>query len=305
MTRARGLLAARVGFVLLVVGCAWWGFSGRWDEIAETVAGVGPARFVGAVACALAGLALTGALWGRLLSALGTTVAPRHAASVFFVGQLGKYIPGSVWSFAAQAQLGRRHDVPVRTSLTASTLFLLLHTASGLLLGGTLAAAGAVSTRLGGGWWLVVALGGAVSMTPAVVRLLGDRLAGAGTRTAFGARDLAGASALMLGVWSCYGASLWLLVPGGSGSGELVTATAVFALAHAAGVLLLVAPAGLGAREAVVVALLAPVVGVPAAAAAALLARVAHSLADFVIAAGAAGWAHRGAAREVVGAGHP
>ena len=306
MTRARALLAARVGFVLLAVGCAWWGFGGRWGEIGETIGQVGPTRFLGATACAFAGLTLTGVLWWRLLAALGSPVVPRSAASVFFVGQLGKYVPGSVWSFAAQAQLGRRHAVPVRTSVTASTLFLLVHTASGLLLGGALAAGGAVCTDLDREWWLLVALGGGALMSPPVLRLLGDRLAGAGVRTAFTGGDLAGAAALMAGVWGCYGVSLWLLVPlARSAPADLVTATAVFALAHAAGVLLVFAPAGLGAREAVVVALLAPTVGVPAAAAAALLARLAHTVADFALAAAAAGWARRAAVREVVGAGHP
>ena len=64
-----------------------------------------------------------------------------------------------------------------------------------------------------------------------------------------------------------------------------------FALAHAAGVLLIVAPAGLGAREGVLIALLVPMVGVPSAAAAALLARLVHALADFLIAGAAAAWA--------------
>ena len=138
------------------------------------------------------GLALTGVLWRMLLAALGSPVGMREAGAVFFVGQLGKYVPGSVWSFAAQAQLGRRHGVPARSSITASALFLLLHTVSGLLLGGALAAGGAVRTDVGRWWWLLLAICAARRPGPAVLRALGDRLAGAGVRTRFAAGDLGG-----------------------------------------------------------------------------------------------------------------
>lgn len=304
MTRAHALLGARIGFVLLTVGSAWWGFSGRWSEIGAAAAETGPARLGAAVLCALAGLALTGVLWRMLLAALGSRVAPRDAGAVFFVGQLGKYVPGSVWSFAAQAQLGRRHGVPVRTSVTASALFLLVHTFTGLLLGGALAAGGAVPTDVGRGWWLLLAVASAAALAPPAVRLAGDRLAGAGVATSFAVGDLLRSLVLMTGAWACYGACLWLLVPfARPAPGDVLTVVAAFALAHAAGVLLVLAPAGLGAREAVLIALLAPTVGLPAAAAAALLARAAHSVADFTIAAGAAALARRSPTREAVGVG--
>ena len=301
MTRARALDGARIGFLLLAVACAWWGFRGRWGEVGDAAAAVGSPRTGLAVVGALVGLALTGALWRSLLAALGSRLAPADAAAVFFAGQLGKYVPGSVWSFAAQADLGRRHGVPARASVAASALFLMVHTASGLLLGSVLAAGGAVTTDLHRGWWLLLAALAAASLAPPFLRRLGDRLAGAGVRTRLGAADLLRSLALMAAVWACYGASAWALLPGLTPEG-LPTAVAAFALAHAAGVLLVVAPAGLGAREAVLVALLAPAVGVPAAAAGALLVRAAHTLADVVLAATMPATARRTRAREVVGA---
>jgi uncharacterized membrane protein YbhN (UPF0104 family) len=304
MTRALAP-SARIGFLLLTIGSAWWGFGGRWSEIGAAAAGTDPLQLCGALLCAIGGLTLTGVLWRMLLAALGSHVALRDAGAVFFVGQLGKYVPGSVWSFAVQAQLGRRHGVPVRSSVTASALFLVLHTFSGLLLGGALAAGGVVGTDLGRGWWLLVAVICAAALTPPVLRFLGDRLAGVGGRTTFGLGDLLRSLALMTGVWACYGACLWVLLPLDRPAPEdVLAAVAAFALAHAAGVLLVLAPAGLGAREAVLIALLAPTVGVPDAAAVALLARVVHTAADFALAAAAAGWARPRRTREAVGAGH-
>ena len=303
MTKAHALLGARIGFVLLVVGSAWWGFDGRWSEIGDALAGTEPVRLTAALLCALAGLTLTGMLWRMLLSTLGSRVELRDAGAVFFVGQLGKYVPGLVWTFATQAQLGRRHGVAVRSSVTASALFLVLHTFTGLTLGGLLVAGGVVRTEVAAVWWLLLAAVGAAALTPGVLRLLGNRMAGADVRASFDGTDLARSVALMSVVWLCYGLCLWLLMPLARPE-DLFAAAAAFALAHAAGVLLVLAPAGLGAREAVLIALLAPAVGVPSAAATALLARVVHTSADFLVAAGAAGWSRRARTREAVGVGN-
>ncbi|UUZ59991.1 flippase-like domain-containing protein [Nocardioides sp. B-3] len=151
------------------------GSEGRWAEIGDAAAATGAVRLCLSVAVAAAGLALTGVLWRNLLAGLGSPVPLRDAGAVFFVGQLGKYVPGSVWSFAVQAQLGRRHGVPARSSVTASALFLLLHTFSGLVLGGLLVAGGVVSTGLDTAWWLLVVVGGAVALAPPVLRFLGRR----------------------------------------------------------------------------------------------------------------------------------
>ncbi len=305
MTRRRALGAARLVFVLLTLAFAWWGFRGRWGEIGAAASTTGPLRLAGAVACATAGLVLTGLLWRLLLRWLGSDVGVRDAASVFFVGQLGKYVPGSVWSIAVQARLGRRHGVPARSSATASLVFLLVHTATGLLAGGLLVLLGAIDLPAGASpllAWLAV-LVGAASLAPPLLRRVADRLAGRGVDAVLGGPELVRALGLMAAVWALHGASLLLLVPGGGGSPGLAGAVAAFALAHAVGVLVVLAPAGVGAREAVLVALLSPVVGVPGAAAVALLSRVAQALADFLVAAGAVGCARIGRVRPAAGAG--
>lgn len=286
MRRPQVLRVARVVFVLATLAGAWWGFRGRWSEVGGALAGTAPLRLAGAVALAALGLAITGWLWRMLLRGTGSDVGPVDAAAVFFVGQLGKYVPGSVWSVAVQAQLGRRHDVPARSSLAASAVFLLVHTATGLLLGGALLAAsgpGPVPVA----YAVLGAAVGCIALVPPLVRRLADRLAGRATR--FGGVELVMTTVLMAAVWLLYGGSLLLLVPAGQGTPGLVGTTAAFALAHAVGVLVVLAPAGVGAREGVLVALLAPALGVPGAAAVALLSRLVHALADFAVAAVAAG----------------
>lgn len=303
MTRRRTLRGAQAAFVLVTLVLAWWGFRGRWSEIGRAVVDTGPWRSVGAVALAAVGIAATAVLWRLVLRWVGSRdMAMRDAAAVFLVGQLGKYVPGSVWSVAAQAQLGRRHGVPARSSAVASATFLLLHTASGLLLGGLLVAGGVLGTTGPRAWWLWAAVAvGAGSLAPPLVRRAADRLAGPGTRTAFGPVELAVTLLMMSAVWACYGGSMALLATVGGPGPSVAGAVAAFALAHAVGVLVVVAPAGVGVREGVLVTLLAPALGVPGAAAVALLSRVAHAVADFTVAGVAGVWARH--SRDVEDAG--
>lgn len=284
------LRPARWLFVLATLAFAWWGFRGRRTDVLAALGDVGPLHLVAATASAAVGLGVTALQWRLLLRWVGADVGARDAAAVFLVGQLGKYVPGSVWTVAAQAQLGRRHGVPARSSVTASSLFLLVHTATGLLLGGLLALAGTLPD-LSYAVALAAAVVGAAGLAPPLVRRLADRLSARSTR--FGPPELGITCALMLVVWVCYGVAVLALVPRASGT-VLVGAVAAFALAHATGVLVVLAPAGVGVREGVLVALLAPTLGVPGAAVTGLLARVVHVAADFVAAGAAAWWAARG-----------
>ena len=67
---------------------------------------------------------------------------------------------------------------------------------------------------------------------------------------------------------------------------DLVALGGAFALAYAVGVVIVFAPAGVGAREALFVVLVSPLTSVAAATALALLARVVHTAADGLMAAG-------------------
>lgn len=272
MSRARALEAARILFVLLTLGFAWWGLRGRWDDIGRALADTAPLGLLGALLVTMVGLWLTAVLWRRLLARLGSPLPERPASAIFLIGQLGKYIPGSVWSFAAQAQLGSRHRVPARRSVAASVLFLLVHTATGAVLGTAAAAVGVLD--VGGPWWLW-ALGTLAALAALVV-------------VPVVRHDLGFAAVVMTAVWLAYGVGvLALLGPDRADVSDLPVVVAAFTLSHVAGVLLVIAPAGLGAREAVLIALLEPFVGLESAIAVALLARVVHTASDFAIAGAA------------------
>jgi uncharacterized membrane protein YbhN (UPF0104 family) len=130
---------------------------------------------------------------------------------------------------------------------------------------------------------------GLLALAPPVLRRLAGLLAVDPLR--LGWRVVGAIVATMAVVWGAYGLGLVLLVPpdaltaaGGLGA-VLLPSTGAFAVSYVAGVVIVLAPAGVGVREGVLIALLAPLLGVPVAAATALLVRVVHTVCDFAIAA--------------------
>lgn len=281
--RDRSLVALRGVFLAAVLAFAWLGLRGRWDEVGDALRDTSPGGVAAGLALVLLGLTGTGLLWRRLMARLGAPLPVVDGSATFFVGQLGKYVPGSVWSIGAQAQLAGRHAVPARTTVAAGLLFLGYHVATAVVLG-------ALTMLLGGldspwpDWVSVLALvGAAAGLLPVVVRGVGRRVAG--REVPIGGADTVAALALMAIAWAAYALALVLLAPALPWD-DLAAYGGAFAAAYAVGVVVVLAPAGVGAREGVFVLLLAPSTGVAAATALALLARVVHTAADGLLAAG-------------------
>lgn len=289
--RRAAMQAARVAFLLLVVAFAWWGLHGRGDELR---AGLGATSLPGVVASAglvVAGLLATCMAWLKLLAGFGHRLPRREGRAVFFVGQLGKYIPGSVWSVSAHAELARRCGVPLRSTVGTSLVYLVVNMATAGLVGGSVALSGRWPTSMP--VWVIV--GGLLlcllAFVPRLVNRAGSLVAGAGEELTLSPVDLGTLVALMVGTWACYAAALLALAPSPSVGMFPITAGA-FALAYVVGALVVVAPAGVGAREVTMVALLAPATGVGTATALALLTRALHTGGDLVLAL--VTWADRG-----------
>ncbi|GAA4691000.1 lysylphosphatidylglycerol synthase domain-containing protein [Nocardioides conyzicola] len=283
MPDSRYLPALRVVFLGAVVAFAWFGLRGRFDEVGTALGSTSGAGLAGALVLVLGGLLATGVLWRRLMAAVGADLPVTDGLATFFVGQLGKYIPGSVWSIGAQAQMAGRRAVPPRATVTAGLLFLGYHVATAVVVGTTVLLLGGLESP----WpsWLSVLLlvGALAGQLPAVVRRAGARVGG--RSVSVGATDTLVTLALMTVTWASYAAALVLLAPGFPWP-DLVALGGAFALAYAVGVVIVLAPAGVGARDALLVLLLTPLLGVADATALALLARVVHTAADALMAAG-------------------
>ncbi len=97
------------------------------DQWGEVRAGAGQLSFgwVG-LAAVLSVLSLVASLlgWRSMLAGLGTPLPLATAARIYFLGQLGKYVPGSVWPVLAQMELGAGYGLS-RASVGAASLLAL------------------------------------------------------------------------------------------------------------------------------------------------------------------------------------
>ncbi|MGI8874875.1 MAG: lysylphosphatidylglycerol synthase domain-containing protein [Egibacteraceae bacterium] len=199
---------------------------------------------------------------------------------MFFVGQLGQYLPGSVWPVVAQAALGRDHGVPPRASVAAVALFLLVALVTGGIVAAvTLATAGVVPWPVS-----LLALPGLALLAPTPLAWLLGRGARIVRRRPFERlpdtatmRRAAGWAAAM---WIAYAAHLAAALTAFEAGAPLALAAGAFAAAWCAGFLFLIAPAGAGARDVAMIALLRIGVAAAPAIAAVLASRLLLTLAD-------------------------
>ncbi|MGL5824885.1 MAG: hypothetical protein ACRCYU_08720 [Nocardioides sp.] len=270
-------------FLGAVLVFTWLSLRGRFDEVGDALLETSPVGVVAGLALALIGLLATGILWLRVMACLSGPLPVVDGLAIFFLGQLGKYIPGSVWSIGAQAELARRHAVTRRATVTAGLLFLGYHLDTAVVFGALALLVDEVDSPWPD-WVTVLALVGAVaSLAPGIVRRIGTRVAGRGL--CLGWLDTAMIVGLMSIAWAAYAGALVVLSPNLPWR-DLIALGGAFAAAYAIGVVVVFAPAGVGAREATFVLLVAPLTGVAAATALALLARVVHTAADALMAAG-------------------
>lgn len=268
----------------------------RWAEVSEALGKIGPARAAGALAAAGAAVLLTGEQQRALLSAWGHGQAPAPWARVFLTAQLGKYLPGTGWAYVAQMELAKERGVGRGMSL------VVMATGAGLQVVTAATAAGLVGRAVGGPvpqrlLWAATAVGVAaclvVAVRPAVLGLvtrLARRLPRLGSLPgAPAAGPVRRALACSLGAWVAFGLHLWLVAAplGMAGGRGLVTATGAFALAWVVGFLIVLAPAGVGVREAELMVVLGPAVGTGGALAVSLASRFLVVLAEVVLALGA------------------
>jgi glycosyltransferase 2 family protein len=282
---------ARIGFIAVAVGLAVWALWSRWPEVVRAGGRLDPGHLAAAALAAVANVVLTGLAWRALLADLGARLPVGLAARVFFVGQIGKYVPGSLWPMIVQAELAKRHVA--RRSTAAATLVLILLSGTTALLVVLIALPFAPD---GGGsglrWAALLVLPAAAILHPAVLgRLLdrGLRLLGRDPLARWTSlRGTASATGWALAAWLFAGLQVWLLsVPLGAPATWRTLALAVggYALAWAVGLVVVVAPAGAGAREVALVAVLSAVLDRGAVVVVVLLSRVLFTGADLALAA--------------------
>jgi uncharacterized membrane protein YbhN (UPF0104 family) len=232
------------------------------------------------------GLHIIGLLWGvfvwrLLLRQMGYPVGYRALARVWFVSGLGRYIPGKIWQFVGAAHLG------AAAGLTSTVTVTSLAVHSGIFgIAAILAAAWFLPAEAAAS--LAPAIGPARLLAPFLLLLVHPSVIRTGLRLVrrMTGRDLGEWNGrwangvllvvLAMGSWIVIGAAFDFFVrslttPEGITVGAMI---AVNALAFITGYLVFIAPAGLGAKEGALAAMLSTFLPVPVAALVAIATRL-------------------------------
>ena len=289
---SRLLSSAWLRATLLVVVLAFCGYGIHieWPQMRTALDRLDWYSVVASALAAMAGSTCMMLAWRTFLADLGSRLPIPVTARASFLGQLGKYIPGGVWSVAAQVELAHDYGAPRRRSTTSVLVNLTVMVGIGLAIAAVLlplTAGGAAGRYL---WFLALIPVIAICLYPPVLtRLVNTALRLVRQQPLDQAPSLPGlakASAWTALGWLFMGAQAWLvladLVPD---SGRLaVLAVGAFALACCIGYMTVVVPSGIGAREVVFITAVATLVPHGPATAAAIVIRLTSTVSDLTMA---------------------
>ena len=287
----------RLVFLVAAVGLSVYAVAARWHEVSQYLHQIGWGRVALCLPLLLAGLFCGMRAWRSILSGLGSQLPVRPSARIYFVGQLGKYIPGSIWPLLAQMELGRDHDIPRRRSAAALVIAIMVSLATGLIVT-VLTIPFIDGDRYPTLWWLLVPI-------PILVALLSPRVLWgclgripvlkmkSSLPPVLPNRSMAAAVMWATLGWLSYGLHVAVLVGAFRGHGAdrvAVASIGGYALAWTAGLVAFVLPAGAGARDVTLVLALSGVVATNPAIAVAVVSRAVTTVCDVGLAtiAGAA-----------------
>src|SRR5438046_6538321 len=277
--------ALQLAVASVVARMVWGAIVKNWGEFRSLHVSLAPRP--GWIALSALVVFLTYAIqvesWRRVLAGGAQHLSYGRAARSWRGVNLGRYIPGKVWSVAGLVVLAQRAGVETWAAGASAVAMQAL----GL---GTAAALVAAATP-GAASPLRLAVAALVSLAT-IAFLAWDRAARGvarlvGSTAQFRPLPLAAVAesvGLSLASWIAYGVAFWLLARGLGLPGALPVARAagVFALGYILGLLALFAPGGVGVREVVLVGLLTPALGGGGAVALSVASRILLTLTEVV-----------------------
>ena len=261
------------------------------SEIADALSSANLVWLVVGGITGVVAMALIGVNWLLILRHTGAAAPWRRGMSWFFVGQLGKYVPGGIWPIVGQAELAHRGATP-RGAAYFSTAMSMVAT----FLGAATVAAltGLISPSDGRLLPVAIAAGLALTfgvlVTPAARTAL-ERLARRVTRRELALPDPRWFALLVvrhLPVWLSFaGMNIFAVVALGSDLDAPLVVTLVFVtcVSWMAGFVVVGVPGGIGVRETIFISMTTAPLGAGVAVSAAVLSRVVSIVVDLVGAA--------------------
>ena len=263
------------------------------ESFVETMRRVGPGGVALSLLGGVVGIGATGLLWRTVLSGLGIEIRRSDALRVFFVSQLGKYLPGSVWPIVMQLEAARHRGASRKAVLAGNLITLAINVATGLLVASATLPF-AYPQALQRYWWALAATPLLVVLAlPRTLPYLLDRALSMVHRPPLGvslnSATMVRAAGWAVLSWVGLGVHIATLAAALNGFSTmvLILCTGGMSLAVCAGVLFIPAPAGAGLREVVLGYVLVAVMTTSQALVVVVASRVILILVDVLLAGGA------------------
>jgi glycosyltransferase 2 family protein len=260
-------IAAQLVITAIIVWYVGKRLVDQWREFRGTPIEVHPRWTLIALSCVivLVAYAVLIETWRRILVAWGDRLAFVDAARIYFISNLGRYVPGKVWAIGVMAELSRRKQVSPAAAAGSSIISTAVNIATGFVI--AFVAGWQAVDRVSKGHALIgVVLAGAVLLglfalpvilppARAAIRRLTGRDLEIGTLPH---RAIVIAIAGNLLAWALYGAAFQAFAVGVIGhlGGSTLDYMAVYASSYVLGYLALALPGGIFAREAALTTLL-------------------------------------------------
>ncbi|NLG54380.1 MAG: flippase-like domain-containing protein [Rhodococcus sp.] len=258
----------------------------QWSEVKDTILSLNVGLLILSALFVFLGMGAAVRAWQHTLGALEHPIPAFDAARCYLVGQLGKYLPGSVWAFVLQTELARRAGVSRGAAFVTVMVTVGLSTTAALIVGlFGLPALFQVSTFAAVAVMVLVPIALICAYPPVLTRLVNIALKilrRAPLHQPLTMHKIGLALGWCAASWVLYGVHLWILASSRSGFElrSLAQCVGALALGMCAGVLVVVVPSGIGVREAVVVAALSPFMDAGVALALALASRLVFTLCE-------------------------
>ena len=253
----------RAAQLIMVAVVAYWAsttLASQWDQV-RTLSASSSIEWTWVIlasAIVLGTYAILIQSWRMLLAGWGGHLTFGQAARIWTIANLGRYVPGKLWSIGALGVMANREGVSGVSAAAAAILGTLLNIGAGfgiLALGGSQTLQ-AVSPQIGSaasvvaGLFVVGTLVLPLVLPPVLKRLAAWRGVSI-PPTMLPARTLWGATAINALSWILYGAAFFLFAKGVTP--QLVASPVLFVViwtaSYLSGYLLLIVPGGIGVRE--------------------------------------------------------
>ncbi len=167
--RQRRVRAALLVAALIFAALA---LAAQWDDVRDRMGDLSLGFIALAALCAVTSLVSAFLAWRETLAGLGDRVPFRPAARIYYLGQLAKYVPGSVWSIVGQMEQARAVGIRRDRSGAAGIVVIMVSLTTSISLGLLAVPALVAGDGAGYAWVLGLLPVLAVVLWPAVLNRL-------------------------------------------------------------------------------------------------------------------------------------